>query len=173
MSVLRWRRSLGSQARLVILILDRAPPGRASSVAMLRVVDGERTRIERDAMDRLETLLPAIDRQISSILTAVQIFSTSWNLPASEVEARVGQIRAPLLTMTRPSGRLPSSTATVFDRNGFTVARNRAHDPFLGRSAPPVVEGKMPGAIESWFPDVTNDGLAIYSGRRPIPPGPW
>jgi hypothetical protein len=62
------RLTLGIQARLVILVLATVLPlvGLAS-FAMIRTVDNERTRIQRDAKERVADLLANVDRQIISI----------------------------------------------------------------------------------------------------------
>ena len=68
MNALLERLTLGIQARLVILVLATVLPlvGLAS-FAMIRAVDNERTRIERDAKERVADLLANVDRQIISI----------------------------------------------------------------------------------------------------------
>jgi signal transduction histidine kinase len=61
----------------------------------------------------------------------------------------------------------PDWTAAIFDRKGLTVARTRDLDRFIGQPAAPILLKEMAGgAAESWFPNVTKDGLAVYSTFR-------
>ena len=53
--------------------------------------------------------------------------------------------------------------AEVFDRKGIIVARNRDLDRFFGRPAAPVLREKMSGTIAGWIPDITSEGLDVYS----------
>jgi PAS domain S-box-containing protein len=64
-------------------------------------------------------------------------------------------------------------TAAIFDRQGLTLARNRDHDRFLGQPAAPVLKKRMAGAVESWFPNVTKDGVEVYSMFRRSPISGW
>ena len=64
-------------------------------------------------------------------------------------------------------------TAAIFDRQGLTLARNRDHDRFLGQPAAPVLKKRMAGAVESWFPNVTKDGVEVYSTFRRSPITGW
>ena len=62
------RPTLGIQARLVILVLATVLPlvGLAC-FAMIRTLDDERTRIQRNAKERVADLLANVDRQITGI----------------------------------------------------------------------------------------------------------
>ena len=74
-----WERlTLGIHARLVILVLATVLPlvGLAS-FAMIRTVDNERVRIQRDVGERVENLLAAVDRQIASIQAELQVLAVS------------------------------------------------------------------------------------------------
>jgi PAS domain S-box-containing protein len=64
-------------------------------------------------------------------------------------------------------------TAAIFDRQGLTLARNREHDRFLGQPAAPVLKKRMAGTAESWFPNVTKDGVEVYSTFRRSPITGW
>jgi signal transduction histidine kinase/ActR/RegA family two-component response regulator len=62
---------------------------------------------------------------------------------------------------------LPSDwTAAILDRNGIIVGRNRDLDRFLGRPVAPMLRQKLAEAIESWIPNVTSDGIPVYSTFR-------
>jgi signal transduction histidine kinase/CheY-like chemotaxis protein len=67
----------------------------------------------------------------------------------------------------------PDWTAAIFDRKGLTVARTRDLDRFIGQPAAPMLLKEMTGATESWFPNVTKDGLAVYSTFRRSPISGW
>ena len=67
----------------------------------------------------------------------------------------------------------PDWTAAIFDRKGLTVARTRDLDQFIGQPAAPILLKEMMGAAESWFPNVTKDGLAVYSTFRRSPISGW
>jgi hypothetical protein len=64
-------------------------------------------------------------------------------------------------------------TAAIFDRKGLTVARTRDLDRFIGQPAAPILLKEMMGAAESWFPNITKDGLAVYSTFRRSPISGW
>jgi hypothetical protein len=67
----------------------------------------------------------------------------------------------------------PDWTATIFDRKGIIVARNRELGRFLGQAASPALWEKMAGTAENWFPSVTKEGIAVYSGIRRSPISGW
>jgi len=64
-------------------------------------------------------------------------------------------------------------TAAIFDRKGLIVARNRELDRFLGKPAAPILLEKMAGAVDSWFPNVTSEGIPVYSTFRRSPITGW
>ena len=67
----------------------------------------------------------------------------------------------------------PDWTAAVFDRKGLIAARNRELERFLGKPAAPMIRKKMAGAVESWFPNVTSEGIPVYSTFRRSPITGW
>jgi PAS domain S-box-containing protein len=67
----------------------------------------------------------------------------------------------------------PDWTAAIFDRLGLTVRRTRYLDRFIGQPAAPVLLKKMAGTVESWFPNVTKDGVPVYSTFRRSPISGW
>ncbi|HEY2526646.1 MAG TPA: response regulator [Xanthobacteraceae bacterium] len=67
----------------------------------------------------------------------------------------------------------PDWTATIFDRKGIIVARNREFERFLGQPVSPALREKIAGAAENWFPGVTKEGIAVYSGFRRSPISGW
>jgi two-component system, cell cycle sensor histidine kinase and response regulator CckA len=59
------------------------------------------------------------------------------------------------------------------DRKGIIVARNRDLDRFLGKPVAPMLREKLADAVESWFPNVTSDGISVYSTFRRSPITGW
>jgi len=88
MTALLGRLTLGIQARLVILILVTVLPlvGLASAT-ILRTVDDERARIQRDVKERAENLLREVDRQIASIQGELQVLAVSPSLQTGNFAA--------------------------------------------------------------------------------------
>ena len=261
MKALLRRHTLGIEARLVILVLATVLPlvGLAS-FAMLRTVDDERARIQRDVRERVENLLADVDRQITSIQAELRVLAVSPSLQTgdlatfdrqmrealkiqgtsivlhdtkaqqlistnrpfgeplphatnSEMLDRVVEtgkpqisdliigavLRRPILTVGVPVFRdgavayvlamglgpeilsallqeqnlSPDWTAAIFDRQGLTLARTRDLDRFIGQPAAPMLLKQMAGAVESWFPNVTKDGIPVYSTFRRSPISGW
>jgi signal transduction histidine kinase/ActR/RegA family two-component response regulator len=57
-------------------------------------------------------------------------------------------------------------TAAIFDRKGIIVGRNRELARFLGKAAAPMLLDRMAGAVDDWFPNVTSEGIPVYSTFR-------
>jgi hypothetical protein len=95
--IVQRQRSLGIQARLVILILVTVLPlvGLAS-FAILRTVDSERAQIQRDVRDRVENLLTNVDRQISGVQAVLQVLAMSSSLQTDDFLAFDRQMRVAL-----------------------------------------------------------------------------
>ena len=126
MNILRRRRSLGIQARLVILILVTVLPlVLLSTFAILRTLDHERSQIAGDVKRRVETLLADVDREIERIQISLKILASSPSLARGDLEAFAGQIKEALkfqglaiglhdstaeelVGTTRPYGELPA-----------------------------------------------------------------
>jgi PAS domain S-box-containing protein len=88
MKALLGRLTLGIQARLVILVLATVLPlvGLAS-FAMIRTVDDDRARIQRDVRDRVKNLLAEVDREIASIQGELQVLAVSPSLQTRDFAA--------------------------------------------------------------------------------------
>jgi PAS domain S-box-containing protein len=88
MKALLPRLTLGIQARLVILVLATVLPlvGLAG-FAMIRTVDDERARIERDAKQRVADLLANVDRQIAGMQAELRVLAVSPSLQTSDFAA--------------------------------------------------------------------------------------
>ena len=97
MKALSERLTLGIQARLVILALATVLPlvGLAS-VAMIRTVDDERARIQRDTKERVADLLASVDRQIISIQAELRVLAVSPSLQSGDFAAFDRQMREAL-----------------------------------------------------------------------------
>jgi signal transduction histidine kinase/ActR/RegA family two-component response regulator len=67
----------------------------------------------------------------------------------------------------------PGWIAGIFDRKGIIVARNRELDRFLGMPVGPSLRQAMGGAVKSWFPSVTSEGIRVYSTFRRSPITGW
>src|ERR1700730_14820906 len=97
MNIVQRRRSVGIQAGLVGLVLVTVLPLVAlSSFAVLRTLDNERSRIERDIRERTENLLAGVDREIRSVQVSLQILASSPNLQRGDMEGFASQIREAL-----------------------------------------------------------------------------
>jgi signal transduction histidine kinase len=60
----------------------------------------------------------------------------------------------------------PDWVVAIFDRKGIIVARNRELDRFLGKPAAPIIREAIAGPAESWIPNVTSEGISVYSTFR-------
>jgi signal transduction histidine kinase len=60
----------------------------------------------------------------------------------------------------------PDWVVAIFDRKGIIVARNRELDRFLGMPAAPIIREAIAGPVESWIPNVTSEGIRVYSTFR-------
>src|SRR6266478_297964 len=65
------------------------------------------------------------------------------------------------------------STAAILARKGIIVGRKRDLDRFLGQPVAPMLREKLAEAIESWIPNVTSDGIPVYSTFRRSPITGW
>jgi signal transduction histidine kinase len=61
---------------------------------------------------------------------------------------------------------LPDWVVAIFDRKGIIVARNRELDRFLGKPAAPIIREAITRPAESWIPNVTSEGIRVYSTFR-------
>jgi signal transduction histidine kinase len=60
----------------------------------------------------------------------------------------------------------PDWVVAIFDRKGIIVARNRELDRFLGKPAAPIIREAIGRPIENWIPNVTSEGIRVYSTYR-------
>ena len=67
----------------------------------------------------------------------------------------------------------PDWTAGFFDRKGVIVARNRELERFLGKSVSPTLLEAMRGPVENWLPNITSEGIPVYSTFRRSPITGW
>src|SRR4029077_374346 len=90
-------RSLGIQARLTVLALATALPLVALvGLAILRMVDNQRTQIKQDVEHQVENLLGDLDRQIGAIQAELQVLAVSPSLEDGDFAAFDRQMRATL-----------------------------------------------------------------------------
>ena len=97
MKILLRRHSLGIPARLTILALVTALPLVAvGSFAILRTVDAQRTQIQSDLKQMVESFLADVDREISAIWAELQVLATSPSLESGNFREFDQQMRAAL-----------------------------------------------------------------------------
>jgi signal transduction histidine kinase/CheY-like chemotaxis protein len=60
----------------------------------------------------------------------------------------------------------PDWVVAIFDRKRIIMARNRELDRFLGKPAAPIIREAIRGPVESWIPNVTSEGIRVYSTFR-------
>src|SRR5262252_2809229 len=54
----------------------------------------------------------------------------------------------------------------IFDRKRIIVARNRELDRFLGKPAAPIIREAIAEPVKNWIPNVTSEGIHVYSTFR-------
>jgi PAS domain S-box-containing protein len=151
MKALLGRLTLGIQARLVILVLTTVLPlVGIASFAMIRTVDGERARVQRDAKERVADLLADVDRQITGIQAALRVLAVSPSLQSGDFAGFDLQMREALkiqgtsivlhdtkaqqlLSTTRPFGEpLPRATNTEMHDRVVETGRPQISDLIIG-----------------------------------------
>ena len=61
----------------------------------------------------------------------------------------------------------PAWTIAIIDRKDLILARNRELDQFLGKHVAPLLRRAMMSATENtWIPNITSDGIPVYSTFR-------
>ena len=151
MKMILRRPTLGIQARLVVLVLVSVLPlvGLAS-FAMIRTVDDERKRIERDVGERVAGLLAGVDRQITSIQAELRVLAVSPSLQKDDFAAFDHEMREALkiqgtsivlhdttgqqlLSTNRPFGeRLPRATNTEMHDRVVATGEPQISDLIIG-----------------------------------------
>ena len=97
MQVFLLRHSWGIQARLTMLALATALPLVAlASFAILQAVDDQRTQIQRDVQQTVESFLADVDREISALQAELQVLATSPSLQTDDLMAFDRQMREAL-----------------------------------------------------------------------------
>jgi PAS domain S-box-containing protein len=151
MKALLGRLTLGIQARLVILVLTTVLPlVGIASFAMIRSVDGERARVQRDAKERVADLLADVDRQITGIQAALRVLAVSPSLQSGDLAGFDRQMREALkiqgtsivlhdtkaqqlLSTTRPFGEpLPRATNTEMHDRVVETGQPQISDLVIG-----------------------------------------
>jgi hypothetical protein len=135
MEILLRRASWGIQARLTMLAIVTALPLVAiASFAILRTVDDQRTQIQSDVQQMVESFLADVDREISAIQAELQALATSPSLQTGDFRAFDQQMRAALSDcLHRRTGELrPSPEGCPVEDRGVVPA---AVEPHLPRAA--------------------------------------
>src|SRR6266478_5319810 len=97
MVIFARRRTLGIQARLMMLALVTALPLVAvASFAILRTVDDQRAQIQSDVRQMVESFLADVDREVSAISAELQVLATSPSLQTGDFREFDQQMRAAL-----------------------------------------------------------------------------
>src|SRR5215472_9268077 len=60
----------------------------------------------------------------------------------------------------------PDWVVAIFDRKRIIVARNRELDRFLGKPAAPIIREAIAEPVKNWIPNVTSEGIHVYSTFR-------
>ena len=196
MKALLERLTLGIQARLVILVLATALPlvGLAS-FAMIRAVGNERTRIERDAKERVADLLANVDRQIISIQAELSVLAVSPSLQRGDFAAFDRQMREALkiqgtsivlhdlkaqqlLSTNRPYGeQLPRATNSEMHDRVVQTGKPQISDliigavlrrPILTVGVPVLIDGKVAYVLAM---GVGPEILSALLNEQNLPPG--
>jgi PAS domain-containing protein len=148
--ILRWP-TLGIQARLVILgLVTVLPLVGLAGFAMIRTVDHERTRIERDAGERVAGLLADLDREITSIQAELRVLAVSPSLQTGDFASFDREMREALkvqgtsivlhdttgqqlLSTNRPFGELlPRATNTQMHDRVVATGKPQISDLIIG-----------------------------------------
>src|SRR5262249_8595595 len=151
MKALLGRLTLGIQARLVILVLTTVLPlVGIASFAMIRTVDGERARVQREAKERVADLLADVDRQITGTQAALRVLAVSPSLQSGDFAGFDLQMREALkiqgtsivlhdtkaqqlLSTNRPFGQpLPRATNSEMHDRVVETGRPQISDLIIG-----------------------------------------
>jgi hypothetical protein len=158
MKALLERLTLGIQARLVILVLATVLPlvGLAS-FAMIRAVNNERTRIERDAKERVADLLANVDRQIISIQAELCVLAVSPSLKSGDFAAFDRQMRDAL--------KIQGTSIVLHDIKAQQLLRtNRSYGEQLPRATNSEMHDRV---VQTGKPQIS-DLIVGAVLRRPI-----
>ena len=79
--------TLGIRHVVILVLATVLPLVGLASLAMIRTVDNERARIQRDVGDRVENLRAEVDRQITGIQTELQVLAVSPSLQTGDFAA--------------------------------------------------------------------------------------
>ncbi len=67
----------------------------------------------------------------------------------------------------------PDWLATIVDRNGYTLARSRGAEQFVGQPGRPAFLRRVRDADEGWFPFPSRDGVPQYVAFSHVKPVGW
>src|SRR5215472_5909656 len=145
MNTIFRRSALGIQARLVILVLVTVLPlvGLAS-FAMIRAVDDERTRIERDVGERVEGMLANVDREITSIQAELRVLAVSPSLQTGDFASFDREMREALkvqgtsIVLRDTTGQQLLSTNRPFGEHLPLATNTEMHDRVVSTGKPQI-----------------------------------
>jgi signal transduction histidine kinase len=67
----------------------------------------------------------------------------------------------------------PDWIAALVDRQGYTLARSREADRFVGQAGRPAIFQHFQAADEGWFPLISRDGVPVYNAFAHIGLAGW
>jgi hypothetical protein len=147
------RHTFGIQARLTMLSVATALPLVVlASLAILRMVDDQRTQIKQDLKHRVENLLADVDRQISAIQAVLQVLAVSPNLqngdfPAFDLQMRAAlKIRGTSIVLHDTMGQQLLSTNRPFGEPLPRATNTEMHDRVVATGQPQISDLIM-GAV--------------------------
>jgi PAS domain S-box-containing protein len=169
MNIFRRRRTLGIQTRLVILILVTVLPlVGLSSFTIVKMVDRERSQIQRDVRERVQTLLANVDREIERIQVSLLILASSPSLAQGDFEAFASQIKEALKIQglaiglhDRAAGELVSTTRPYGE--GPTRRTNRDMVDHIVRTGKPHISNLFMGT--AFQRQILTVGVPVLGGE--------
>jgi hypothetical protein len=124
---------------------------------MIRTVDNERTRIERDAKERVADLLANVDRQITGIQTELSVLAVSPSLQSGDFAAFDRQMRDAL--------RIQGTSIVLHDLNAQQLlSTNRPYGEQLPRATNSEMHDRV---VQTGKPQISDLIIGAVL-RRPI-----
>jgi signal transduction histidine kinase len=62
---------------------------------------------------------------------------------------------------------------TITDREGYTLARSRDEDRFVGRMGRPAIIEHFRGSNHGWFPSISREGIPVYNAFTHVKLAGW
>jgi signal transduction histidine kinase len=67
----------------------------------------------------------------------------------------------------------PDWIVTITDRRGYTLARNRDADRFVGQMGRPAIIERFRAANDGWFPSLSREGIPVYNAFTHVKLAGW